>query len=121
MTEIMILLAIGLFAGTYSGVLGIGGGLVIVPALVYFLKMSQHDAQGTSLAVMLPPITLMSCYVYYKAGHVDLKVAAWLCVGFFVGGYLGGKLAVMIPPLMLKRVFAIFLILIAINMFFAKK
>ena len=121
MTEVLILLAIGVFAGAYSGLLGIGGGLIIVPALVLLLKMSQHSAQGTSLAVMIPPLTLLSTYVYYKAGHVDIKAAAWICAGFFLGGYFGGKLAVMIPALILKRMFAIFLIIVAVNMFFSKK
>ena len=118
--ELIILLAIGIFAGAYSGVLGIGGGLIMVPALVYFLKMSQHAAQGTSLAVMLPPITLMSCWVYYKAGHIDIKVATFVCIGFFVGSYFGGKLAVVLPSVVLKKSFAIFLMCIALHMFFKK-
>ena len=121
MTEVLILLAIGVFAGVYSGVLGIGGGLVIVPALVMFMNMSQKMAQGTSLAVMIPPLTLLSTYIYYKAGHVDLKAAIWICLGFFLGGYFGGRLAVMIPELILRRMFAIFLVIVALNMFFTKK
>lgn len=121
MIEIIILLAIGLFSGTLSGVLGIGGGLVIVPALVYFLRMSQHAAQGTTLALMLPPITLLSTYAYYKAGHLDLKVIIFVCLGFFIGGYFGGKIAVALPSFVLKKAFAILLMGIAINMFFAKK
>jgi hypothetical protein len=70
---------------------------------------------------MLPPITLMSCYVYYKAGHIDLKIATWVCVGFFVGSYFGGKLAVILPAMVLRKSFAVFLMLVAINMFFSKK
>jgi len=120
MVELLILIAIGLFAGAYSGVLGIGGGLVMVPALVYFLKMSQQAAQGTSLAVMLPPITLMSCLVYYKAGYIDIKVVTWVCIGFFIGSYFGGKLAVILPTVILKKSFAIFLICIAIHMLIKK-
>ena len=116
MIEIIILIMVGLFSGVLSGTLGIGGGLVIVPALVYFLKMSQQSAQGTTLALMLPPITLMSTYVYWKAGHVDLKVTLFLCIGFFVGGYFGGKVAVMLPALVLKKCFAVFLIGIAVHM-----
>jgi hypothetical protein len=118
MIETIVLLLIGLFAGAYSGVLGIGGGLVIIPALVYFMKMSQHMAQGTSLAVMLPPITLLSVYTYYKAGYVDMKASIFVCLGFFFGSYFGGKLAVMLPSNVLKKAFAIFLMAVAIHMFF---
>ena len=120
MIELIILIAIGLFAGAFSGVLGIGGGVIIIPCLVYFIKMSQHAAQGTTLALMLPPITLMSTYVYWKAGHVDWKITLFVCLGFFVGSYFGGKIAVVLPSLVLKRVFAIFLIGLAINMLISK-
>lgn len=121
MLEIVILLIIGLFSGALSGVLGIGGGLVIVPALIYFLKMTQHQAQGTTLALMLPPITLLSTYAYYKAGHIDFKVTIFVCLGFFVGGLFGGKLAVLLPTFILKKAFAILLIGVAINMLLSKK
>jgi hypothetical protein len=120
MTKILILLVIGLVAGALSGVLGIGGGLVIVPSLIYILKMSQHEAQGTTLALMLPPITLLSAYVYYKAGFVDLKVTLYLCIGFLLGGYFGGKLAVNLTPILLKKAFAVFLLIIAIQMLLSK-
>ena len=120
MIEIIILITIGLFAGAFSGVLGIGGGIIIIPALVYFLKMSQHAAQGTTLALMLPPITLMSTYVYWKAGHVDLRVCAYLCVGFLAGSYFGGKIAVILPAAILKKGFAIFLVCVAVQLFFKK-
>ena len=121
MYEIIILVTVGLFAGIFSGVLGIGGGLIIVPALVYILKMSQHAAQGTTLALMLPPITAMSVYVYWKAGHVDWKITLFVCIGFFIGSFFGGKIAVMLSSLVLRRAFAVFLIGIALNMFFSKK
>ena len=119
--KLLILAIIGAFAGAFSGVLGIGGGLIMVPALIYFMDMSQHQAQGTTLAVMLPPITLLSAYVYYKAGHIDIKVATILCIGFFLGSYFGGKLAVMLPAIALKRIFAIFLLITAVNMLLTKK
>jgi len=117
----IILIILGAFAGAFSGILGIGGGLIMVPALVYIMNMSQHQAQGTTLAVMLPPITLLSAYIYYKAGHIDIKIAIILCVGFFLGSYLGGKIAVMLPGLVLKRIFGVFLLITAINMLLAKK
>ena len=120
MTEIIILITIGLASGIFSGVLGIGGGLIIIPSLVYFLKLSQHQAQGTTLALMLPPITLMSTYIYYKAGHVNLKVTLFVCIGFFIGGYFGGKIAVLLTSEILKKVFAIFLIGVALHMLFGK-
>ncbi|MCL2063592.1 MAG: TSUP family transporter [Candidatus Cloacimonetes bacterium] len=121
MVELIILIVIGLFAGVFSGVLGIGGGVIIIPCLVYFMKMSQHSAQGTTLALMLPPITLMSVYVYWKEGHVDWKITLFVCIGFFVGSFFGGKIAVALSSLVLKRVFAIFLIGLAVNMLFSKK
>ena len=118
--EIFILLVIGLFAGTFSGVLGIGGGIIIVPALVYILKMSQHSAQGTTLALMLPPITLMSTYVYWKAGYVDIKITLLVCIGFFVGSFFGGKIAVYLSSIVLNKVFAVFLILLGLHMLLKK-
>ena len=118
---ILALIGIGLFAGIGSGILGIGGGLIIVPCLVYFMKMTQHQAQGTTLALMLPPITLMSTYVYWKAGHVNLKVTLFVCIGFFIGSYFGGKVAVALSSLALKRAFAIFLIGVSVHMLFSKK
>jgi uncharacterized membrane protein YfcA len=121
MSEILILLGVGLLAGVFSGVLGLGGGIIVVPALVYFLKMNQHLAQGTTLALLLPPITLLSTYVYWKQGYVDIRVTIFLCIGFFLGGYFGGKIAVMLPSLMLKKGFAIFLMCVAIHMFLSKK
>ena len=121
MIELLLLITIGLFAGVFSGVLGIGGGLLIIPCLVYIMKMTQHAAQGTTLALMLPPITLMSVYVYWKAGHVDWKITLFVCIGFFVGSFFGGKIAVALPSLVLKRIFAVFLIGLAINMLLQKQ
>jgi len=118
MLQYTILVVIGLVAGTFSGVLGIGGGLIMVPAMVYILKMSQHSAQGTSLAVMLPPITLMSCYVYYREGYLDLWVVTFVCIGFFIGNYFGGKIAVATSAEILRKSFAVFMMIMAINMYF---
>jgi uncharacterized membrane protein YfcA len=120
MYEITIFIIVGILAGIFSGVLGLGGGIIVVPALVYFLKMNQHLAQGTTLALLLPPITLLSTYVYWKEGYVDIRATIFLCIGFFLGGYFGGKIAVAIPALILKKGFAIFLICVAIHMFFKK-
>jgi uncharacterized membrane protein YfcA len=121
--EIVILIIIGVIAGLYSGLLGIGGGLIMVPALVFFAKMSQHTAQGTSLLVMLPPITLLSAYAYYRNGHIDpshFKIALILCVAFVIGGYFGGRIAVVLPEFWLRRIFGVFLLIISIKMLIGK-
>src|SRR5260370_41021131 len=93
MDTIIIILIIGVLAGVFSGFIGIGGGLIVVPCLVYFLGMSQHSAQGTSLAMMLPPIGIMAVYNYHKAGECDFKVAAILCISFVAGSFFGSKIA----------------------------
>jgi uncharacterized membrane protein YfcA len=117
---LLILIAIGLFAGAFSGMVGIGGGVIIIPALVYFVGFSQHQAQGTSLAIMLPPIGLMAAYQYYKAGHVNLTYALIIAGAFFVGGYFGAKYAVKMPQDLLKKIFGVFLILVALKTIFGK-
>lgn len=116
MTTILGLIAIGLFAGIISSVVGIGGGIVIVPSMVFMFAMSQKMAQGTSLAMLLPPIGLLAVINYYKAGYVDFKIAGILCIGFLAGSYFGSKLALVLPDQILKKIFGIFLLLIAAKM-----
>lgn len=118
--QIVLLIALGLITGIFSGVIGIGGGIIVIPSLVYFLSMSQQMAQGTTLAMMVPPIGLLAAYTYYKEGFIDFKVAALLCIGFFIGGLFGAKLAVHLPSLVLKKVFAVVLFILSIKMFFFK-
>jgi uncharacterized membrane protein YfcA len=120
MTTIVILLCIGLFAGTLSGMVGIGGGIVIVPALVYFMGMSQHEAQGTSLAVLLLPVGIMAVYYYYNAGYVDIKSSLIIALTFVIGGFIGSKIAISMDQNMLKRIFGIFLFLLSLKMIFWK-
>jgi uncharacterized protein len=120
METVAIILVIGIFAGMFSGFIGIGGGLIVVPCLVYFLGMSQHDAQGTSLAMMLPPIGAIAVYNYYKAGHVDFKVATILCISFIVGSFFGSKIAISLSPATIKKAFGILIILLGIKMVFWK-
>ena len=91
MNDIAGLLLLGLFAGWLSGLVGIGGGIIIVPALIFFFAFSFRTAQGTSIAALAPPIGLLAASVYYKQGNVDIKAAALIAVGFFVGGFLGAK------------------------------
>ena len=120
METILIVLAIGVLAGAFGGFIGIGGGLIVVPCLVYFMGMSQHTAQGTSLAMMLPPIGLIAVYNYYKQGHVDFKVAAILCVSFVAGSFFGSKIALSLSPDQIKKAFGIIIILLGIKMVFWK-
>ena len=117
---VFILLLIGLGAGVLSGVIGIGGGIVIVPALVYFIGFSQKTAQGTSLAILLLPIGLLGVIQFYKAGYVDVKVTAIIALAFFIGSYFGSRIALTVPQEILKKCFAVLLLVIGIKMFFDK-
>ena len=120
--EIFIyLLIIGLTAGFMGGLVGIGGGVIIVPALVMLLGMSQHSAQGTSLMMILFPVGILGVLNYYKQGHVDFKYAGLLAIGFFVGSYLGSKFSLSLPQLTVKRIFAVVMMLLAIKILFIDK
>ncbi len=118
--EILLYIILGLFAGVLAGILGIGGAIFVVPALVFLFGWSQHMAQGTTLAMLVPPIGILAAWSYYKAGHVDLRVAGLLCIGFFVGGFFGGQIANSLSPETLRKVFGGALILIALRMIFGK-
>jgi uncharacterized protein len=117
---LLILIIIGLVTGAMAGMLGIGGAVIMIPALVYILGISQQTAQGTSLAVMLPPIGVIAAYNYYKAGHVNIKFALILAVFFIVGSYFGSKLALNIPQNVLKKIFGVLLLLVAAKMLLSK-
>lgn len=118
-TPVMLLL-LGLVAGLASGFLGIGGGILMIPALVYFFGLSQHQAQGTTLAVMVPPIGLLAAWVYYKSGHVNISTAAFICLGFFIGGFFGAKIANTVTADVMRKIFGISLLLISLHMIFKK-
>ena len=118
--NILICLLLGLTAGAFSGVVGIGGGIIIVPALVLFFGMSQHLAQGTTLAIMVPPIGILAAWTYYNQGYVDIKVALLVAAGFLIGGLIGAKLAVYLPNHVLKKIFAFVLFAIGIKMLVSK-
>jgi uncharacterized protein len=120
MANCILYLLLGLVAGALSGLIGIGGGVIIVPVLVFLFGLSQHHAQGTTLALLIPPIGILAAWTYYKEGFVDLRIAAFICVGFFVGSFLGAKLATSLSNLVLERIFGIALLLIAVKMIFAK-
>jgi len=117
---ILILVVIGIITGVMAGMLGIGGAIIMIPALVFLLGISQQTAQGTSLAVMLPPVGIIAAYNYYKAGHVNIKFAIILAVFFLVGSYFGSKLALTLPQNVLKKIFGILLLLVAAKMLFSK-
>lgn len=120
MSKEILYVILGLVAGGFSGIIGLGGGIILVPAFVFLFGMSQQQAQGTTLALMVPPIGILAAYTYYQAGFVDLKVAALVCLGFIFGGWIGAKFAVQMPKEVLQKIFAITLFLISIKMFFSK-
>ncbi len=118
--ELTIILAIGLLAGFFSGSMGVGGGVIIVPALVFFMGFSLHQAQGTSLALMTIPVMFVAASNFYKEGFVDVKVALLLAVTFVVGGYLGSKFSIVMPEKIIRKGFGILMILVALKMIFSK-
>ena len=109
---------LGLLAGVLSGLIGIGGGVIIVPSLIFLFGFSQQEAQGTTLGLLVPPIGILAAWTYYQQGYVNLKVAALICFGFVLGGLLGAKIAVDLPSEVLEKVFGIALLLIALKMIF---
>lgn len=113
-------LSLGVTAGILAGMIGIGGGLIIVPALLYFFKMDQHTAQGTSLAVLLPPTGLLAFIQYYEAGHVHVGIAIMIALGVLVGGYFGGDWAQQMSGPLLRKLFAVLMAAVAVKMFFEK-
>ena len=117
---LLISLAIGIAIGTISGMIGLGGAIFLIPILVYGYGMDQKSAQGTSIATLLLPIGALAFWKYYSAGHVDVKIAALMALGFFVGGYFGGSWAQLMPNFVLRRIFAVCLAGIAVKMFLQK-
>jgi uncharacterized membrane protein YfcA len=115
-----MMLLVGLLVGMLSGVVGIGGGILFVPALVWLAGMSQHKAQGTSLGALLLPVGLFAFMEYYRKGNADLKVALLLAVGFLIGGYFGAVGAQHIPDLWLRRIFAMTMIVVGGRMLFSR-
>jgi len=116
----LLYLILGLTAGTLSGMFGIGGGTILIPALVFLVGLSQHEAQGTTLAIMLLPIGLLAVMRYYHSGHVHFYIAAFICIGFLIGGLLGANMAEALPNLVLRKAFGVFLLVVSIYTIFAK-
>jgi uncharacterized protein len=117
---LILLILVGLVTGALGGMLGLGGGLILIPAMIYIFGFSQHQAVGTSLAVMLPPIGMFAAYNYYKADQVNVKYALVLALAFMVASYFSSRWALKIPENTLKKVFSVFLLLVALRMFFSK-
>lgn len=115
---VIYLVLIGITAGILSGFIGIGGGIIIVPGLIYLVGLSQLQAQGTSLALMLPPIGILAFMHYYKAGNVDLKIAGIVAFTFVVGGFFGAKLAHKVDQNLVRIIFGVIMLLIAIKLIF---
>jgi len=120
MTNLLLLLLLGVAAGFLSELVGVGGEVFIAPALVFWFGMSQHEAQGTTLALLVPPIGLLAAWTYYKQGYVNLKVAGLICVGFLVGGLFGAKLATGLSNVALEKVFGGAILAIALKMLFSR-
>lgn len=112
----ILFILVGVVAGMASGLIGIGGGIIVVPCLIYLFGFSQHAAQGTTLAMMIPPIGLLAAWAYYKQGQVNLPVAGLICLGFVLGGYFGAKFAIGLPEVILRKIFGVCLLIIAVYM-----
>ena len=119
-TTCIILIVIGLLAGVLSGLVGVGGGILMIPLLIIFLGLSQHQAQGTALFAMLPPIGILAAINYYKQGFVKWEYAAIIALAFVVGGYLGSKLSISLPAQTVRRVFGVIMLIGAIKLIFSK-
>ncbi len=117
---LIFLLLIGVLAGVLSGLVGVGGGIVMVPLLFLLLGFSQHEAQGTSLAALLPPVTILAVLNYYKSGYINWKYALIISAAFVIGGYFGSKMAIVIDQRMLKKIFGGIMLVVAIRMIFGK-
>ncbi|MEB3357949.1 MAG: sulfite exporter TauE/SafE family protein [Synechococcales bacterium] len=116
MLEVLPFLILGLAVGALSGLVGIGGGVLITPALIYLFSFDQKLAQGTTLALLVPPIGILGAWAYYREGFVDIRAAIFICSGFVLGGLVGAKYAVSLDPLLLRRIFGTSLLVVALRM-----
>jgi uncharacterized membrane protein YfcA len=116
--EVIVLLVIGLLGGFVAGSLGVGGGIIIVPSLIFLLGMTQHQAQGTSLAMMLAPIGILAAINYHREGHINIGYAIILMIVFIVGGYFGSMFAIKLPATALKKIFGVLMLIVGFRMIF---
>lgn len=119
-STLFILLLVGVAAGFASGIIGIGGGIVIVPALVYFMSMTQHQAQGVSIGMLLMPVGFLAAYNYHKEGNLNFTYSAVIGATFVLGAYLGSKVSLRMDPALMKRIFGVVILLISLKMIFGK-
>jgi len=120
LSQPVIAILIGLAAGFLSGCFGVGGGIILVPALVLFLGLTQHQAQGTSLAILLLPVFILAVWKYYGQGHVNLSLVGWVAAGFVFGGLVGAMAIQNVPDVHLRKAFALLIIIIGLKMFLGK-
>lgn len=118
---ILLLVLVGISAGILGGLVGVGGGIIIVPSLIYFLSFTQKNAQGTSLGLLLFPVGILGVLQYYKEGYVDFKIVSILAIGFLLGSYFGSKIALSLPQETVKKTFAVLMLLIGFKMLFIDK
>lgn len=116
----LLLILLGVAAGLASGLVGIGGGIILVPSLVFLFGLSQHQAQGTTLALMVPPIGILAAWAYWRQGFVDFRIAGLICAGFLLGSVLGARVSLGLPNTALQKVFGFSLLLLSIKMLFTK-
>ncbi len=115
-----LLILLGITAGAASGLVGIGGGIILVPALVFLFGLTQHQAQGTTLALMVPPIGLVAAFAYWKQGYVDIRIAALIGVGFLLGSLFGARFSIGLSDAVLQRLFGVFLFLLSLKLMWGK-
>ncbi len=119
-TQLIILIIAGLLAGFVGGSMGVGGGIILVPTMVFFFGMTQHEAQGTSLATLLAPIGILAVMNYYKGGYVNIRYAIVLSIMFILGSYLGSLMSIHLPDRILKQMFGILMLAVGVKMIFGK-
>ena len=120
LSTFFILILIGLLAGTLSGIVGVGGGIIIIPLLMLLLGMDQVSAQGTSIAILLPPVGILAAFNYYQSGNISINYSIVIAFSFVLGGYFGSKIALNISPQTLRKIFAIIMLITSIKMFFSR-
>lgn len=117
---LLILFLIGIFAGFASGLVGVGGGIIIVPGLVFFLGLTQHQAQGISIGMLMMPVGFLAAYNYYKTGNLNIGYSVLIGLTFLAGAFFGSKVALNFDQNLMKRIFGVFIMLIALKMIFGK-